>query len=238
MQRDERDLLEVLKFELNFLEKGGYGRSPKEPWRPLFVFEDSPTCMNYDSKENRAPCSQCVLMQLVPLEARSQAIPCRHIPLDANGETLCSLYAHSDPYEIEETFGKWLSGTIGQLEDQREVIRAERSFQPPSSDPAQGVSLRPTTRPKCANPACPTAFHWLGGGKFFRFQHAKDESCAANSASHTRCAGHCVKHFWLCEPCSQVFTIVYDEGQGVFLKALWPELPAAKFDKQPVAAHH
>jgi len=27
MQKDERDLLEVLKFELNFVEKGGYGLS-------------------------------------------------------------------------------------------------------------------------------------------------------------------------------------------------------------------
>ena len=29
MQKDERDLLEVLKFELEFLEDGGYGRSPQ-----------------------------------------------------------------------------------------------------------------------------------------------------------------------------------------------------------------
>ena len=34
MQKDERDLLEVLKFELEFLEDGGYGRSPRTPWRP------------------------------------------------------------------------------------------------------------------------------------------------------------------------------------------------------------
>ena len=31
MQKDERDLLEVLKFELEFLEQGGYGRSPRTP---------------------------------------------------------------------------------------------------------------------------------------------------------------------------------------------------------------
>ena len=33
MQKDERDLLDVLKFELDFLEKGGYGRSPRKPWK-------------------------------------------------------------------------------------------------------------------------------------------------------------------------------------------------------------
>ena len=48
MQKDERDLLEVLEAELKFLEDGGYGRSPSTPWRPqLYVFEDSLTCMNY-----------------------------------------------------------------------------------------------------------------------------------------------------------------------------------------------
>jgi len=41
MQKDERDLLEVLKFELTFLEQGGYGRSPRTPWRPQYIFEDS-----------------------------------------------------------------------------------------------------------------------------------------------------------------------------------------------------
>jgi hypothetical protein len=34
MQKDERDLLEVLRFELRFLEDGSYGRSPKTPWKP------------------------------------------------------------------------------------------------------------------------------------------------------------------------------------------------------------
>ena len=32
MPKDERDLLEVLRFELDFLEQGGYGRSPRTPW--------------------------------------------------------------------------------------------------------------------------------------------------------------------------------------------------------------
>ena len=65
MQSDERDLLEVLKFELKFLEDGGYGRLPSARWRPQLIFEDSPTCMNFNSQEE-GPCSDCVLMQLVP----------------------------------------------------------------------------------------------------------------------------------------------------------------------------
>jgi hypothetical protein len=87
MQKDERDLLEVLKFELEFLEQGGYGRSPRTPWRPLYIFEDSLTCMNYSSKENPGPCSDCVLMHLVPPERRFEKIPCRHIPFNMSVET-------------------------------------------------------------------------------------------------------------------------------------------------------
>src|SRR6516165_7914681 len=112
MQKDERDLLEVLKFELIFLEDGGYERSPRTPWRPQFVFEDSPTCMNYDSKENRVPCSDCVLIDLVPSQLRSAKIPCRHIPLNTSGETLDSLYRYHEQSEIEEMVVSWLKATI------------------------------------------------------------------------------------------------------------------------------
>src|SRR5229473_7310205 len=119
MQKDERDLLEVLKFELQFLEGGGYGRSPRTPWRPQFIFEDSPTCMNYDSKENPAPCSDCLLMQFVPGGSREEKIPCRHIPLNETGETIESFYRTGTQPELEEAYGKWLRKTIRQLELER-----------------------------------------------------------------------------------------------------------------------
>ena len=119
MQNDERDLLEVLKFELEFLKKGGYGRSPREAWRPMLIFEDSPTCMNYDSKQSPAPCSNCILMELVPPELRFGKIPCRQIPLNHAGETLDSLYRYGDQPEIEETLRNWLVANIAQLEERR-----------------------------------------------------------------------------------------------------------------------
>ena len=122
MQKDERDLLEVLKFELKFLEDGGYGRSPRARWRPQLIFEDSPTCMNFNSQE-QGPCSDCVLMQLVPPEFRSAQIPCRHIPFDKSGETLDSLYRCGEQSEIEDVFGNWLRATIKRLEDERGAAR-------------------------------------------------------------------------------------------------------------------
>lgn len=235
MKKDERDLLEVLKFELEFLEKGGYGRSPREPWRPVLIFEDSPTCMNYDSKENPDPCDACVLMQLVPPEFREAKIPCRHIALNAEGESLDTLYRYADQYETERVFGNWLRGAIAKLEEER---RARRDNPPPTDGAAgsKGEPLFHNQHPKCANPACPIAFHWLGGGKFFRFRpsHAAQESVQRVTDSPNNL--HEVKHFWLCERCSHVFTLVYEEEFGVALSLLRPELPLSEARKELPAA--
>ena len=46
MALDEHQTLELLKFELKFVEDGGYGRSPRTPWRPPYIFEDSASCPN------------------------------------------------------------------------------------------------------------------------------------------------------------------------------------------------
>ena len=119
MSKDNRDILEVLKFELNFIEKGGYGRSPREPWRGQLVFEDSPTCMNYDSKENREPCAECLLMQFVPADCASAEVPCRHIPLNEKGETLATGYRWDDERENHEMTASWLRETIARIEKER-----------------------------------------------------------------------------------------------------------------------
>jgi hypothetical protein len=119
MPKDERNLLEVLKFELRFLQKGGYGRLPRAQWRAPLVFEDSLTCLNYDARGDRAPCSECLLMEFVPSEHRTKKIPCRHIPLDAAGQTLKMLYACGTQQEIEEALEIWLKTTIHRLEQGR-----------------------------------------------------------------------------------------------------------------------
>ena len=118
MATDKRNLLEVLKFELEFLEQGGYGRLPREAWRPRFIFEDSPTCMNFNSKD-KEPCSECLLMQFVPAEARKEQIPCIHILLSLSGDTLESLYRTGTQQEIEAALGAWLRTTIHRLEAEK-----------------------------------------------------------------------------------------------------------------------
>ena len=142
MPKDGRDVLEVLHFELEFLEKGSYGHSPRTPWRPQFIFEDSPTCMNYDSKENPAPCSDCVLMQFVPGGSREEKVPCRHIVLDEMGETIDSLYRTGTQQEIEETLGAWLRQSIQKLELERANARPRCVCQPEAKTDLAGDATR------------------------------------------------------------------------------------------------
>jgi len=237
MQKDERDLLEVLKFELDFLEKGGYGRSPREPWRPRYIFEDSPTCMNYDCKENPEPCSHCVLTQLVPADLRNEKIPCRHIPLNTLGENLDSLYRYDDQREVEESVGNWLRATIATIEETRRVARSEAHTRPAlGGDAIKVAPLFHQQHPKCANPACSVAFRWLGGGKFFRFQDSPAQASVNAAGPKSSSNMHRVKHFWLCEHCAHVFTMAYHEEHGVVLKLLWTELPVAVARKELAAA--
>jgi hypothetical protein len=121
MPQDDRNTLEVLKAELNFVDKGGYGRSTRDPWKTVLAFEDSPTCMNYDSKENRSPCAECLLMQFVPADRRGEKVPCRHIPLTSYGDSLLQLYRGGTEQEIEEALGNWLRETIARLENQEQT---------------------------------------------------------------------------------------------------------------------
>jgi hypothetical protein len=125
MAKDERDLLDLLKFELKFLEDGGYGRSPHTPRRRPVVFEDSLTCPNFGDPAHTHPCSECLLIEFVPAELRDQVSPCRLIPLTPKGETADYFYRCGTQLELEEALAGWLRDQISQIEEQRE--RAPRT---------------------------------------------------------------------------------------------------------------
>jgi len=116
--KDDRNLLETLKAELAFLESGGYRHKPRFPWRPSFVFEDSPTCLNFGAKEGRRPCSECLLMQFVPNDQKKLAYPCRHIPLTHEGESVAHFYDCGTEMELETALKGWLQRKIAELEAQ------------------------------------------------------------------------------------------------------------------------
>jgi len=111
-----RKLLEVLKAELAFLEQGGYRARPRYPWRPNFVFEDSPTCINFKNLDERRPCTECPLIDFVPEDRREARHPCRHILLTTRGETVNSFYEWGTEEELETALREWLRRTIRELE--------------------------------------------------------------------------------------------------------------------------
>ncbi|MGB8476546.1 MAG: hypothetical protein WCE61_20890 [Candidatus Acidiferrum sp.] len=117
--KDKRDLLDVLKAELQFVERGGYRRTARAAWRPQFIFQDSPTCMNFDPAQPPRPCSDCVLMQLVPEDQQRRKIACRFIPLNEKGETIDSFYRSGTPDELEATLRTWLRASIARLEERK-----------------------------------------------------------------------------------------------------------------------
>ena len=116
MPVDDRDLLNVLKRELQFLEAGGYRKAPNAPLRPQFLFEDSPTCMNHNRKVAPRPCSECILAQFVPSDCQGEKIPCRHIPLNDAGLTIDTYYRLGTHVEVETAVAAWLRKKIHELE--------------------------------------------------------------------------------------------------------------------------
>jgi len=82
--------------------------------------------------------------------------------------------------------------------------------------------------PKCSNPSCSQSFDWLGGGKLFRFYREPEKDMPPAAREANTGGSHRVEHFWLCETCSQIFTLEYKQGQGVSIRLLWAQLPAAE----------
>ena len=119
MSTDNRDILEVLKFELNFLEQGGYGRSVRTPWKPTSIFQDSLSCINFNDSERPHPCTACLLHDLVPAQYRDEDVPCHHIPLNEAGETVDTMERQYMQAELEEAVREWLRRMIQRIEQDR-----------------------------------------------------------------------------------------------------------------------
>ena len=119
MARDERDLLELLKTELDFIEKGGYGRSVRTPWKETSPFRDSLTCVNYALPEKAHPCAECHLIDYVPTAKRAELVPCHFIPLTEEGETVEDLDLDGNQAKMEEALKDWMRRKIAELEAER-----------------------------------------------------------------------------------------------------------------------
>jgi hypothetical protein len=119
MSDDKRDVLDVLRFELSFLEQGGYGRSVRTPWKPTSIFQDSLSCINFNDPERPHPCTDCLLNDFVPPESQGETVPCHHIALNPDGETVDSMEHQYNQLELEEAVKAWLRTTIRRIERER-----------------------------------------------------------------------------------------------------------------------
>ncbi len=109
------EVVELLKFELSFLEEGGYGPSGERPYKSSSIFLDSPTCPNFH-RICMHPCAECPLTYFVPLEHQSESVPCHRIQLNEAGETIRSIRRTANHEELEEAVKNWLRSTIQRLE--------------------------------------------------------------------------------------------------------------------------
>lgn len=115
MAQSKKDVLATLQAELAFVERGGYRTPEKAAWRPQFIFEDSPTCLNFRNLGERHPCSACALIDFVPIGHKEWQFPCRYIPLDDHAHTLDFLYRTATEEEAHTIVAAWLRNTIAQL---------------------------------------------------------------------------------------------------------------------------
>ncbi len=119
MDKDDRDILDILQDELDFIKKGGYGRSVRTPWKTKSVFQDSLTCINFGDPSHSHPCSECHLIDFVSPELRATEIPCHQIPLNDAGDTIENLELKDNQSEMEETVKHWLRRQIQRIQTQR-----------------------------------------------------------------------------------------------------------------------
>jgi hypothetical protein len=129
MATDQRDLLELLRNELEFIETGGY-RQSMPSWLRTSTFQDSLSCLNYGYPYRAHPCNECHLLDFVGAEYRTKEVPCHYIPLNTDGDTIEELELQDNQTKIEQEVIAWLRRKITEIEEERDqvasVLTAER----------------------------------------------------------------------------------------------------------------
>jgi hypothetical protein len=125
MPNRRQQILDALKLELQFLEKGGYEPSIRdEPCKDPSIFLDSPLCLNVllpvrgtNAPECRLlPCLKCWLIDFVPAAQHFEAVPCHHIPLNEHGDTIASMGKQGYDLRVKEAVRDWLWKKSQELE--------------------------------------------------------------------------------------------------------------------------
>ena len=115
MSQDLREVLDILCFELNYLEQGGFDRDlaalgQRSP------FLGTIACINFGDPLRAHACRECILYQFVPGDKQGEEFPCHHIRLNASGETIAGFMKQKDPGGMVLALEAWLRTTIAQLQ--------------------------------------------------------------------------------------------------------------------------
>jgi len=119
MAKDDREILEVLREELQFIETEGYGRSARAPRFAKTPFQNSPSCINYGYPYRAHPCTECRLLNFVSPEHHTAEVPCHFICLNEAGETIEAMEVEDNHAKLEEKVGNWLRARIVEIEEAR-----------------------------------------------------------------------------------------------------------------------
>lgn len=112
---ENHELLQVLRNEIAFFDAGGYGRPFRSRWRPTLLLRDSPACINYGDSDRQNSCRDCPLFSLVAAGQQGRLIPCHHIPLNPQGETIADLYSLGSQELLDQFYRNWLQEKIQDL---------------------------------------------------------------------------------------------------------------------------
>jgi hypothetical protein len=118
MNFDPREILEMLRLEIEVIERGGYLPSVRDPRKELRIFRDSVSCPNLALENKVEPCVHCWLAQFIPAQHLDKEVPCHYIALNERGDTVASLLERGDAEGARTTLLGWLKRKVAELERQ------------------------------------------------------------------------------------------------------------------------
>ncbi len=107
---DKQKVLGLMRLEIDNIRRRGFGA----------YFRESVLCLNTHKLVKSDTREGCALLVYVPEERKRDEVPCVHIRLDNEGNTVAELSKSSDREALEEKIIGWLERTADELE--REIL--------------------------------------------------------------------------------------------------------------------